>query len=300
MFEKKSLVFYYCTTPLHMGAGTSVGAIDNPIQREVHCKFPVIAGSGLKGAIRHHVNKIWKKEDVDSLLGKETTSGELTAGAVSFTDANIFAFPVRSLKNAFVYVTCPYAIARLKRMALQAGINWEWEECSDVEPGKTVCFSKKSLIGGKLCLEALELDAKEDEDLSSFAEWLAENCLPENGEYFKDKLMNDLFIVSDEDFGYFVRNSTVVEPHVRIDDKTGTADGGALFYTENLPPESILAGMVLTSIERGNKDEKRSAEVCMKTVLWDDDGINGNLVQMGGDSTTGRGLVLINAVKGEE
>ncbi len=36
MFEAQQLVFYTCISPLHMGAGQAVGAIDNPIQREVH------------------------------------------------------------------------------------------------------------------------------------------------------------------------------------------------------------------------------------------------------------------------
>ena len=35
-----------------MGAGQAVGAINNPIQREVHTSHPLIAGSGLKGAVR--------------------------------------------------------------------------------------------------------------------------------------------------------------------------------------------------------------------------------------------------------
>ena len=57
MFEATQLVFYSCLSPVHMGAGSAVGAIDNPIQREVHTRYPVIAGSGLKGAVRHHFHR---------------------------------------------------------------------------------------------------------------------------------------------------------------------------------------------------------------------------------------------------
>jgi len=300
MFEKKSLVFYYCTTPLHMGAGTSVGAIDNPIQREVHSNHPMIAGSGLKGAVRHHVNRLWKKEfkesEVIPLFGSETNSDDLTAGAVSFTDSNLVAFPVRSVKNTFVYATCPYALARLKRMATLAGVEFEWD-VSGIRPNTGA--SDAPLVDGNLCLEAFEFKCKEDEDVAAIAEWLADNCLPdgEDHNFFREKIKADLFVLDDDSFNYFVRQATVVEPHVRIDDATGTAADGALFYTENLPPESIMAGIFLASVER-KKGEVMSAEVCLEKTLFADKGISGKLVQMGGDSTTGRGLVLISAVKG--
>lgn len=300
MFEKKNLVFYYCTTPLHMGAGTSVGAIDNPIQREVHSGHPLIAGSGLKGAVRHHVTKQWgdeRKSEIISLFGSENNDGELTAGAISFTDANLIAFPVRSVKNTFVYITCPYALGRLKRMVTMAGLKFDW----DISGLKTNSGSTDSaLIEGKLCLEALEFKATEDSDTSDMAEWIAENCLQgDENIFFKEKIQSDFFVLSDDDFNYFVKQATVVEPHVKIDNDTGVAVDGALFYTENLPPESILVGIVLASVERGSKDNRMSAEQCLNKALYEKDGISGQLVQMGGDSTTGRGLVLINAVKGE-
>jgi len=53
MFEKKAILFLYTVSPVHMGAGTATGIIDNPIQRERHTNHPSFAGSGIKGAIRH-------------------------------------------------------------------------------------------------------------------------------------------------------------------------------------------------------------------------------------------------------
>jgi CRISPR-associated protein Cmr4 len=55
MFEAQQLVFHTCVSPAHTGAGQAVGAIENPLQREVHTSYPLIAGSGLKGAARHHI-----------------------------------------------------------------------------------------------------------------------------------------------------------------------------------------------------------------------------------------------------
>ncbi|NLM18368.1 MAG: type III-B CRISPR module RAMP protein Cmr4 [Candidatus Riflebacteria bacterium] len=317
MYEQKSLMFYYCMTPLHMGAGTSVGAIDNPIQREIHSGQPIIAGSGLKGAIRHHVDKQWegRKSDVISLFGSEPKPGDLQAGAIAFTDANLIAFPVRSVKNSFVYVTCPYALARLKRHAQLAGEKFKWNIAElklDIDDKEVLASSEDSLVDGKLCLEAYEFKANKSEEIKEIAAWIAERCFPQGDEshkFFADKLEADFFLLNDDSFNFFVKNSTVVEPHVAIDNKTGTAVDGALFYTENMPPESIFAGNILASIERkklarnpeGKEiDDRMSAEDCLNKALWDTDGISGQTVQMGGDATTGRGLVMINAPrKGE-
>ena len=41
----------FTRTPLHVGAGASVGAIDQPIIRERHTGFPIIPGSSLKGVL---------------------------------------------------------------------------------------------------------------------------------------------------------------------------------------------------------------------------------------------------------
>lgn len=307
MFEEKSLIFYYCNSPLHMGAGTAVGAIDNPIQREIHSNHPNISGSGIKGALRHHLTGEWAKEEqnlICELFGNDTSSDSIHAGAISFTDANLIAFPARSIKNTYVYVTCSYALGRLKRLANSAGIKVPWN-IPEIENHKANAASSKALAENKLCLESFEFEAKECNETKNIAEWLAKYALPDTDEmsYFKDKIKADLFILNDNEFSYFVKHSTVVEPHVRIDDETGTAAKGALFYTENLPPESVLAGLCLTSKDRTpdkDKNARRDANQNMKLLCEGNNkcvGINKELIQIGGDSTTGRGLVTINILQ---
>ena len=43
------ILYLFTRTPLHVGAGASVGAIDQPIQRERHTGHPIIPGSSIKG-----------------------------------------------------------------------------------------------------------------------------------------------------------------------------------------------------------------------------------------------------------
>jgi CRISPR-associated protein Cmr4 len=132
MFEASQLVFYYAVSPVHMGAGSAIGAIDSPIQREVHTKHPMFAGSGLKGALRHHFNRAWPRAAGDKpnsminrIFGPDTGASDF-AGALSLSDAQLVALPVRSLKGGFAYVTSPLALARLHRLGSQAGSVPDW------------------------------------------------------------------------------------------------------------------------------------------------------------------------------
>lgn len=284
-----------------MGAGSAVGAIDNPIQREVHTQYPVIAGSGLKGAVRHHFNRTWQDEPalIKRLFGPETDASD-HAGAIAFTDAQLVAFPVRSLRNTFVYATSPTALARLKRLAGKAA---PWA-VPDVAEGRALVAGPGALSNGRLVLEAFDFAAKEDDATRQIAGWLSQHGLPAGAEheYFRRKLAADLVVLGDTEFSHFVRHATVVEAHVRINDDTGAADDGGLFYTENLPPESLLAGLVMASVERQSKKERREtlldAEGILAAVLHGKNspgGLAGGVLQVGGDATTGRGLIVVHA-----
>lgn len=208
MFQAQQALFIYCVSPVHMGAGTAVGLIDNPIQRERHTEYPMIAGSGLKGAVRHH---FWSQLDDSSrkdkanllnrLFGPDTSASDF-AGAVSFGDAQLVAFPVRCVKNAFVYATSPTALARAARLLGLVNINAGW-------PGITVDERHCKLVnpalmnGEKLLLEAFEYSVHVDQSLMKISAWLANNALPEGAayEFFREKLKHDLVLLPDEDFG---------------------------------------------------------------------------------------------------
>ena len=298
MFENKAIMFLYAVSPVHMGAGSATGIIDNPIQRERHTNHPCFAGSGIKGAVRHGFEAIGgDRALIDHLFGPEPGTGKLHAGAVSFGDGQLVAFPVRCLKNGYVYATCPQALARTQRLLGLVGAGTGWEiptvlegRCAVLNPD---LLSQKS----KLHLEAFEYQTDVGNSaagaLAELAKDLADRALPQDGAYtfFRNKLKTDLVVLSDTDFAYFAEHATLVEPHVRINDATGTADDGGLFYTENLPPESLLIAPLFASRTRADKqngDEMKAAEVMLKIRT----AIDGKTLQIGGDATTGRGLVV--------
>jgi len=289
MFEQSKLLFLYCVSPVHLGAGQATGVIDNPIQRERHTNHPNMAGSGIKGALRHHLTN-HDNFPVNDIFGPDSNSSDY-AGAISFGDAQLLAFPVRSLKQAWVYAVSPVTLARLKRLAETIGIAVDWTVPTVTATQATV-VDKQVLHNDKLVLEAFEYTASPAEDLKEIAEWIAVNALPEDDShaYFREKIKTDLVLLPDADFSHFVENATVVEAHVRINNDTGTAEKGGLFYTENLPPESLLIAPVFASQVR-KKDALKDAKFVMDTVV---SALHNTLVQIGGDASTGRGQLALH------
>ena len=296
MFKESRMIFYYTTSPTHMGAGDGLGAIDSPIQREVQTNYPIMAGSGIKGAIRHELSGRWgdSNDAISAIFGPET-SGSDFAGAISFSDANIALFPVRSIKNGYIYATSRESLARLKRSAEIAGVVVPWSVPSST--GALVA-NGELIKDGKVTLEQFEVEAKEDSTVKDIASWISERTPNLIGQYFKEKIANDFVVLDDRHFYHFVTNSTVVEPHVRINDKTGTASEGGLFYVENLPSESLLFGIMMASDDRSHKSNMPASEIVTKVEGdGENPGINESVIQFGGDATYGRGLIAIKSVE---
>jgi CRISPR-associated protein Cmr4 len=216
------------------------------------------------------------------------------AGAISFSDAQLLAFPIRCSKAGYVYATSPIALARAQRLLASAGQRFSWK-VPTLESGSCEFINKNLLVDGKIQVDAFELSAKPSQTLKDIADKLADMIFPKDDAYqfFNEKFKTDLVLMSDDDFNYFVKNATLIEAHVKINNKTGTAQDGALHYTENLPPESILIGVSMASDERSKQESKSSAREIIQFVS---ERLHGKLLQIGGDATTGRGQVIISAV----
>lgn len=300
MFEKQAAIFLYAVSPVHVGAGNAVGVIDNPIQRERHTGHPSFSGSGIKGAVRHGYEALGgHKDDIQRLFGPEAGSDSLHAGALSFGDAQLVTFPVRSLKGGYVYATSPIALERARRLLSLIDVTHDWADLPAIEPGQCR-LNHSGLLSqdNRLHLEAFEYEAAASDckALRTIAGWLAANALPDGDGYrfFREKLAEDLVLLDDTDFDYFVQHATLVEPHVRINEKTGTAADGGLFYTENLPPEALLLAPLSAGQTRtGAQEDRLPAEAVMtriQTVM------DGRALQIGGDATTGRGQLVSRMV----
>ena len=110
----RSLVIYRNETALHLGTGTEIGYVDMPIQREKSTGFPKGEASSIKGVFRDMCTSKYQKQwfgDENEEVDETGSKGSM--GKLRFTDARIIFFPVRtSDKKVFVWLTCPFVLAR--------------------------------------------------------------------------------------------------------------------------------------------------------------------------------------------
>ncbi|WCJ60672.1 type III-B CRISPR module RAMP protein Cmr4 [Fontisphaera persica] len=277
------ILYLFTRTPLHVGAGASVGAIDQPIIRERHTGFPVIPGSSIKGVLRDAMSRK-EQQDADRVFGKQDA-----AGAIAIGEAKILAFPVRSAKGSFAFITCPLALERLRR-----AINNSGEQSSAVPNSGEQSFKVPSEPDDMTCLAGKAVTLERNNAKGVVLEEYKFNVkgdFPQNCEDYLLDLLEDavwkvakgrLVLLSNGDFAHFVRNACEVSQHVAIKPDTGTARPGALFNLEAVPAETLFFAP-LTPLMRCNEEWKLLEAL-----------INNNpILQFGGDSTTGLGFCSV-------
>ncbi len=278
-------LFIYTETSLHAGTGSTVSVVDLPIQRERTTQFPVVQGSGLKGALRSQVNS---KDSVEIVFGPETTNAQAYGGAISVGDAQILLFPVQSLNGVFAYVTCRGVLARLKRVVPDLPM----PEALGEGRAHVTKPSGVKVINNRIVLEEFSFDVGEDPVTTQLAEWFASHALPqdETYDYWRNKVKNSLVVLRDTDFRDFVVNSTEITTHVRIDPLKKTVQAGALWTREALPSDCLLFSSVQVRDSR-NPDVYMTAEQIAQ--LLKDSSKLPHRIQLGGDETTGNGFVAL-------
>jgi len=314
MFLKAQPLFFITQTPLHMGTGTDLGIIDMPIQRERSTSFPKLEASGLKGSFREVFEKIVKeknaKKEMQSTQVLEDLFGPAPenmkddndrASALGFTDGRILFFPVKSVKDVYALVTCRTVLNRFIddiNMCQETKLPFIQNVSSD----KTTIYSKDSkllLNSDKIILEEYVFNVEEmNADEKRVIDFLY-NLL---SHYYDDKILfpkSKLVILPDDDFRDFVKYSTEVITRTRIDDESGTVTRGGLFTEEYLPVNTIMYSLVLATPIFLTKTIKE------KSIIGNDefDEVNNilkfftdnlpTIIQLGGNSTLGKGLVKV-------
>ncbi|MCE5219637.1 type III-B CRISPR module RAMP protein Cmr4 [bacterium] len=319
-----TIAFMRALTSTHLGAGTGIGAIDLPIQREKHTQWPMNQGGGMKGVFRDQARRALAEElgtsvqqaDSNSLLtcvfGPPVESAGEHAGALAVSDARILLFPVRSIKGVFALVTCPAVLERFGEDCVLAGINrpsLPQHQPTMPENGRPSAYapSQAELFfpapqddqdGGYLAvLEDLSFkwEANTESPNNQVVVDLA-NALAAYAPAAKDRLV----IVPDDVFSYFVQFRTEVVTRNALDYEKKTVRKGALFNEEFLPPETVLYSVLLVDRDHqtdgGKTADDKPAEskganaLLTKTKDW----IHGRYLQFGGDASTGKGLCHVS------
>jgi CRISPR-associated protein Cmr4 len=298
---RQALLGLYAQTSLHPGSGTALGLVDMPVQRERHTQWPTIPGSAIKGvardACREHfalADKVDRRTadqqnaSLRAAFGPDTESAAEFAGSVSFTDARLLAFPVRSLAGVFAHVTCPAVLRRLKRDLEMCRQNVEWPVLP-VEKASVVLSSTNGpcLIGGNTVVLEEFLFSKAEGSCEDMAGWIAANLLPvaPAHEATRDHFRSNLILLSDDWFTHFARNATEILARVRLDYDTKTVAEHALFYEEFVPPETLFYSVILANGTRAKSqalDASRVLNVVEQTLP--------PVIQIGANQTTGKGF----------
>lgn len=301
MFQAKRMLFIYVETPLHAGTGRSLGTVDLPIQRERATNYPMIQASSLKGRLRAEMRdqNNWSDDQAElvALFGKAGESGENWAGAICPGDARILLFPVRSLAGVFAWTTSVDALARFQRAAEMVGLAPGWT-LPDGQPDKEQAWVNGEALKAdaqNVVLEEFSFTADQDRAVTvkAIGEWLAASALPETGyDYWKQALPRKLCILHEDAFRDFVLYGTEVQTHVRLDPDKKTVQTGALWTTESLPVDTLLYAPLMATPARDGS--KMSAEDVLKKI----EELNLMRTQLGGDETTGQGMVALRIVGG--
>ncbi|MDD4792705.1 MAG: type III-B CRISPR module RAMP protein Cmr4 [Firmicutes bacterium] len=318
MDTAKGILFLYGQSWLHPGAGASTGVIDLPVQREVHTDYPLIPASSVKGSLREAAEGTVSQDVVDGLFGPEVrrpAAGEARgkethfAGALTIGDAKLLLFPVRSLTRSFFWVTSPLALARLWRDLKTVGIDPGWDAPLEVEDARAL-VPEKCKTSSRLYLEEMDFEPKGDSTVSAIAEFLAQRLDGGAiGAAFNEKLKSDLAVLSDDEFGYFVRYATQVSARTQLTsnkttDKTIGPDGkveqGNLWYEETLPPETVLHIPLMASAARGGGAQAQLSTGDAVMDKLDREVLAHRFIQLGGNETLGHGWCAAFLVRGDQ
>jgi len=327
MFKTATPFFIRAITPVHAGSGNDLGIVDLPIQREGHTGFPKIEASTLKGSIRdafeNKANRYEKEEiKIHLIFGYDGTNASPNiknffetkldftqfSSSISFADARILLFPIKSLKGVFAYATCYQVLNRLEedlKMALLEselkidGKEFKAENYEVKNEEKAIVSNESRLIvqGNQVVLEEYLFEAEKDNKVSELAQILSSlTGIDENS------LKERLIILSDDDFADFVKLSTEVITRIKINNETGTVDQGALFTEEYLPAETVMYSIAFFSPlfvpydkREKIKEEKlgdnfdfseKEAQNLFKTIPKN--------LQVGGNETIGKGFIEVN------
>jgi CRISPR-associated protein Cmr4 len=274
-------LYVFTRTPLHIGVGSSVGAVDLPIRRERHTNHPIIPGSSIKGVFRDAARHAIKDLGIiDDLFGPDTIDGDnnARAGDIAFGEARPLAFPVRSAKGAFAYITCPFV---LRRFAREAGL-------ADLpalqDPEDQTCQAGPKVVLDHAGAKRVVLEEYAFSQQSAFPESWEKTLLGLSNDPVWQEAARRLVLLSDGDFAHFVSTTTEISTQTKIDAETGAVVKGALFNMECVPAETLFSAPI--QIIGRYKGIDTAVELVKLAAAYP-------VLQFGGNSTTGRGFCSI-------
>lgn len=290
MYTKSKPFLLHAITSVHAGSGSEIGLVDLPIQRERHTGFPKIESSSLKGAIRYTAEQRLQSEEeskrfelVFGSAANQKGDNESQSSAIAFSDARVLLFPIKSMRGIFAWITCPKV---LKRFNDEIFLNQAGLEPLPVPEPNSVSSKRLMVTDGQIVLEEYAFRAEESEEAMRLAEVLT-GCLQQD---LSVDVKERLVVLSDDDFRDFIHLSTEVNARIKINPETGVVEDGALWYEENVPPETVFYSFLYIGKVRGSGAEGMKTETDVENYLLDES-LFPRVFQLGGNSTLGKGML---------
>ena len=296
---KARIYWLHALTPIHVGAGTSVGAVDQPVLREKATQWPYVPGSSIKGVIasKHQASEGKNRADwALAAFGKADEDSGIegsSSGSLAFLDARLVCFPVASFLGTFAWTTSALALARLHRDLKSAGVANLPASGVSSDGGAAEVTDSSMLVDGKTrkaYLHDLDFAATPSARATSWAALLAGALFPAEPDW-QGEFARRLIILPDDSFTYFARTKCEIAPRVKISPESKTVEKGKLWYEESVPAESVLSGLVCC--DRIYRKSQSEGPAITDDQLLDKICESGPL-QIGGKSGVGRGRVQCN------
>ncbi|MFZ5765369.1 MAG: type III-B CRISPR module RAMP protein Cmr4 [Thermodesulfobacteriota bacterium] len=300
--DTRLLYGIYTLTPLHVGTGQAIGAVDLPVTREQSTGLPFIPATSIKGVVRDvlEAHLPGKNDDIKDLLGSDMKDqDDLRAGGLIFTEAQILALPFRSLNMPFVFVTSYLVLERFDRNLRAFGFADTLtlgSHLKNLDRNKPY-VSDKAKSNELLVIEDLIFNKEEvlfHEAVTHIASSL-QDLLPEDEQPTRDRLQTSLVILPDREYLALARRCLPVQARTKLTSgKTaskytspeGKEEKGNLWYEETVPSDSLFAFFVMN---RSGASSKPKAPVDRFNEVITTNKISLSPVQMGGNETVGHG-----------
>ncbi len=274
MFTDSVVLSLYFETPLHAASGSAIGPVDHPIQRERATLWPLIHATTIEASLRSAVG--------DETAAKLFGEGDAGGSALSVGDARLLLFPARCSAAPFVWVSCPSALARLRR-DLARTVGKEIPTPPAIKSDEILVTA--SWVGGDdpVAVEDVVLKPRKGFDPSVL---LA--MVPSAGpgyEGFDKQMEGTLALVADEVFSFLARTAVEIEPV--------SGEEGSAVYAEAVPADALFY-VPLMGVAAKSKGKKKDA-----TPLATLEKSLGTHLRVGGGERFGRGWARMAILKAE-
>jgi len=281
------LYWLHTLSGLHVGAGTGVGFVDQPVIRERITEWPYVPGTSVKGVVAASYDvtdesRKLKQEHATAFgVAPSGEAGEFhqygQAGALVFSDARLVCLPVTSFYGTFAWVSCRMALERLTRDLEALGVAGIPAMVPAAGVGRTAT-SKLVDAENRIYLEDTSDLTVESAQSTAWAAFLAAKLFPVNSRWIQ--IFQERFVVvPDNRFKHFGKYACEVVPRIKIDPEKKTVETGKLWLEELVPAEAVFAGVVWCDPASGKGGADALSKYCSGRPI----------LQFGGKATTGRG-----------